>query len=403
MATLYRNMAVTMKAAYAGNFATNCFIWPAWQTQGNGLDFFFTFMQYYNSTFGAPSGDLKGMRVAPYYNTSTTSFTASVASGVMTVTAFGGNNQWIAPGTTVTGAGVPANTTITAQLTGRLGSTGTYQLSNSFTVASEAIACALPAASTIATIQTNLTAMAPLAAPIAFLENFSAIAFSYGLAMGTYEGGWQVNVESSGLTNCGAAQLDSGFLAIENSHKQAVYNAGVTHYTAMESGTFSGSTDNRAPILELGIAFPPTTGNSPKFGSHIAFSGAITPTKNVVSAVGSIVQGYNWCDNTDTTVLGSFSFGSFKVGPNYHSGGYVPYIINVTTAGTYNIDVTFSGVSASPTTAVQVDGSVLATGVAVSNGVVRVKSGVVLSVGPHLLLLGQNGTQTASITQIQFN
>lgn len=66
------------------------------------------------------------------------SMTASIASTTMTVTAIGSGTV-LFPGQTVAGAGVDPATTIVAQLTGTTGSTGTYQVSVSQVVVSEAM------------------------------------------------------------------------------------------------------------------------------------------------------------------------------------------------------------------------------------------------------------------------
>jgi len=67
----------------------------------------------------------------------TIAITASLAStGVLTVTVTAGV---LAVGQLVAGAGVPAGSFITAQLTGSAGSTGTYQLNQGATVGSEAM------------------------------------------------------------------------------------------------------------------------------------------------------------------------------------------------------------------------------------------------------------------------
>lgn len=64
-------------------------------------------------------------------------FTASIATTTMTVTAI--TSGPIYPGMTITGTGVTAGTRIVSQLTGTDGSTGTYQVSVSQTVASTTI------------------------------------------------------------------------------------------------------------------------------------------------------------------------------------------------------------------------------------------------------------------------
>lgn len=65
------------------------------------------------------------------------SFTASIAGQVMTVSAIG--TGLVFPGQTTSGAGVDPNTVVLAQLTGTAGSTGTYSVSVSQTVASTTI------------------------------------------------------------------------------------------------------------------------------------------------------------------------------------------------------------------------------------------------------------------------
>jgi len=67
----------------------------------------------------------------------TAEFTASIATTTMTVTAIASGP--IYPGMTITGTGVSAGTRIVSQLTGTDGSTGTYQVSISQTVASTTI------------------------------------------------------------------------------------------------------------------------------------------------------------------------------------------------------------------------------------------------------------------------
>lgn len=65
------------------------------------------------------------------------SFTASIASNVLTVTVL--NTGTISPGQAVLGSGVDSGLYITSQLTGSAGGIGTYQLSGTDTVGSEAM------------------------------------------------------------------------------------------------------------------------------------------------------------------------------------------------------------------------------------------------------------------------
>ena len=76
------------------------------------------------------------------------SFTASVATTTMTVTAVASGT--LLPSMLVTGTGVTADTYIVEQLTGTTGSTGTYRVSASQTVASTTITGSLPSKITVA-------------------------------------------------------------------------------------------------------------------------------------------------------------------------------------------------------------------------------------------------------------
>lgn len=73
----------------------------------------------------------------PYSKIIPASFTASIATTVLTVSAISAGS--LGPGQIVAGSGVTAGTTILAQLTGTPGGVGTYSLSVSQTVASEAM------------------------------------------------------------------------------------------------------------------------------------------------------------------------------------------------------------------------------------------------------------------------
>lgn len=68
------------------------------------------------------------------FNLTNASVTASLASGVMTVTAVGSGTLY--RGNTISGTGINANTQILAQLTGTTGGIGTYQVTGVQTVAS---------------------------------------------------------------------------------------------------------------------------------------------------------------------------------------------------------------------------------------------------------------------------
>jgi len=69
----------------------------------------------------------------------TNTCTASIAGTTMTVSALGAATMAVGPGQVLTGTGVAAGTTVVAQLTGTTGSTGTYSVNISQTVASTTV------------------------------------------------------------------------------------------------------------------------------------------------------------------------------------------------------------------------------------------------------------------------
>lgn len=77
------------------------------------------------------------LNIAKLFNLINASVTASLASGVMTVTAVGSGTLYA--GNTISGTGVAANTQILQQLTGTTGGIGTYKVTGTQTVASTTI------------------------------------------------------------------------------------------------------------------------------------------------------------------------------------------------------------------------------------------------------------------------
>lgn len=83
------------------------------------------------------TGALYPLVSATAITTTASSYTASIATTTMTVTAVGSGSVQV--GQVITGTGVTAGTVVLAQLTGSAGSTGTYTVSASQTVASTTI------------------------------------------------------------------------------------------------------------------------------------------------------------------------------------------------------------------------------------------------------------------------
>lgn len=90
-------------------------------------------------SFAATGSPSQGASVTGSIAAETNQFTGSIAGDVLTVTAVASGS--IVPGTIITGTSIASNTQVTSQLTGTIGSTGTYLLNQSQqeTVASETI------------------------------------------------------------------------------------------------------------------------------------------------------------------------------------------------------------------------------------------------------------------------
>jgi hypothetical protein len=408
LATLVRSMATNLKAGAGTTFFNNQIaIVMAWQAGNFGT--LFNALAYYKAQAWSIPGDMKFLAVAPYFKrlTAANACTASLAStGILTVTAAPFPN--IVVGATVTGAGVPIGTIITAQLTGTPFGLGTYQTTpGGTTIASEAMTTSLDVTSSISQINAYMMNAGNYAASNSQLDGLAALAGANGLQAITYEDGWDTGFENVGMVNAGATIMDNSHVAPMNNYYAGHYNHGIVQTAHFTSGVFDTTVDNLSPSDELSTIYPITVANSPRFASLASFfPGKPAPTFNVVNGSGSIIPGTNFCDNTannggySTVPKGNFAGGS-GVAPRYATG-YVTYLINCTLAGTYALLVTFSGCAASPVTDVEVGGTVLSTGTAVSNAAVALGN-VPLVLGVNYVTLGHNGSQTATVEQLQFN
>lgn len=126
-------------------------------------------------------------------NASSASFTASIATTVMTVTAVA--SGFIVVGQTVTGGGTSAGTIITQQLTGTPNGVGTYAVSISQTIASGS------KSSSITTAPTNFNLLPSAGYSVENLQSTSHIAtndcslFNIGLFINSYLNNKLVEVE----------------------------------------------------------------------------------------------------------------------------------------------------------------------------------------------------------------
>jgi len=196
---------------------------------------------------------------------SETSYTASIATTTMTVTAIA--TGYLAPRDILTGSGVTAGTTIVKQLTGTTGSTGTYQVSVSQTVAS----------TNIKSIGLHSVTLAPADGVVRGTNTFTI-----------------TSTDTLPKTFCGALDRDSVVKSL------LVVNGGTSLRTALVlslDGANSAAAENTvqevvrtlAPDLTVfeGVTNDASTGSDPT-----AFQTAITTCVSQAMAFGdAIVQG----------------------------------------------------------------------------------------------------------------
>ena len=228
----------------------------------------------------------------------------------------------------------------------------------------------------VATIESNVYSWLTSQAPDWGAEQTDIVARNYGLkGLVTYESGIQWNtVSGTSNANVGAAIMDSGMTAPIRAIYQQYANFGFQAYGHFAAGVYVSSMyANAAPVNELSTNYSTLiSSGSPTLAAIQPFEAAQTITRNVVSGSGSSFSGANWADNIGVTD-GTFSQAWTGV-PNlsFFDTGYCLYRVWNPTAASLvlTLSVTFSGVSGSPTSNLIVNGTTVASGVAVSNGVV---------------------------------
>lgn len=269
-----------------------------------------------------------------------------------------------------------------------------------------------PLTSTIAQIEANLAGTDGANSPYAAnsvananckLESLLSLAKFYGMqGVHTYEGCWQTNAENSGLVNAGAAIMDSGMTAVEESLYQNCANSGVTSFCRFQGGVAARGTAGLGPVDELDWNFQNLiTSGSPRSLAMAHFFNGIVGAKNVVSGSGSTFDCRNYADNTGTTFPTLTQFGNTPVGA---FNGNFAYLVNCTKAGTYHLAV---GYSNSTGTALQtniiIDGVTVITAAVVNTASapysnVSVTLGTInLTNGYHVLIIG-NSTFRSDVT-----
>jgi hypothetical protein len=236
------------------------------------------------------------------------------------------------------------------------------------------------------------------------IEDIAVMCIPYGVQVWTYEGGFQWNEANPSAVNLGAACLNSGMTANVEQLWQQAFDFGVSKISHFGTGVWTGGGNNINDELSNNYATLIASG-SPTLAALQSFYSGYAWTRNVITGSGSIVNGANYLENLTAGVYGNFALNQ---NAPHNQTGYCTYLVKCPAggAGTYTLDVTFASVSGSPTTSVEVNGTVLRTGVAVSNGVVNCGS-ITLTAGLNYICLGQNGAQGTTaqnqITLLQVN
>ena len=179
------------------------------------------------------------------------------------------------------------------------------------------------------------------------LKGLATVSAYYGLkgGIGTYEGMWAPT--NSGITNTGAAIMDSGMTAVE----QAVYanclNTGIGAFTRFEGGCTGLTTlSGLGPNTNFDYSFANMiAGNSPRFKAmQPYFSGGYVPTGNVVSGSGSAISALQYEDYTGTTYPIFSHLPSFAMNGSQYLFSYDVVCLK---PGTYSLSAYFTNTSAS--------------------------------------------------------
>jgi hypothetical protein len=222
-------------------------------------------------------------------------------------------------------------------------------------------------------------------------ENYAVMALNYGLQLVCYESGGQWNAVNSANPNVGLAILDSGMTPAMEAYYNTVVNQGytlITHFTAGVAGTGG----NLSPTNEFTNNYSALSSAPTLLALQSFIANGVTFTRNVVSGSGSVIAGANFADNVSgSPTLGYV--GAYQTSPNLYTNGYIPYLINCTAPGTYSVTLNTSNGDGAALTNVNVNGTILYTGVTVNSGNTTLGN-VTLNAGQNFIMIG-NGTQSA--------
>jgi hypothetical protein len=254
--------------------------------------------------------------------TSNGAFTATIASGSMTVSSVPTNNLYLTSGLKLSGSGIPANVTITGQTSGTLGGEGVYPTSDaSLNVGSESVTATTPGNSfnPLTAVAVNNQVTFPVTA---FIDD--------GLGGGTFDGNPGTTMTVTSTANA------LGWSVFANpAHGASVNGSGVVSSLAVVNGSGSGGTGS--------YILGPLTGTFNASVSGGSMTVTTFPTNNLILASGVTVSGGSM--PAGTTITGQTSIAANADGV---PGGEGVYTLSDTTltAGSASITGTTNPVQA---------------------------------------------------------
>ena len=263
----------------------------------------------------------------------------------------------------------------------------------------------------IATIEAAVASAGAVQALNSNCENTAIQAMYYGIKLCGYESGgqWGIAPVSQTNANVGLAIMDAGMTAPLTTYYQGVFNSGFEFITHFGSGVSASGNANTSPTYELSNVYASPL-SSPTLSALQSFMSGFTPTRNVVSGSGSVINGVNYADNSAALPSGNYGQASNLPGAFNLTGliapfflsGYVTYLVNCTAPGGYTLVVNFT-VTGTKYTDLIVNGVLLQVFVTVTTGNVSLGS-VTLKKGPNFVLLGRGSAQASvAVNSLTFN
>jgi hypothetical protein len=255
----------------------------------------------------------------------------------------------------------------------------------------------------ISTIQSKMNAQGVLQATQNKMENTVIFALHNSAQVVTYESGVvQAFGSDGGITNLGAAILDSAWQPVVATDKTAIFNSGCSLDMHFEHGV-DNSTANPAPEWEYTTTYANLT-TSPTWLAVQEFASGPTITRNVIGTPGA--GPYTISGGNDADVLGGSNptLSGTGLAPYPSAVGYKGWIVYSTTGGTYSLAVNNTGTG---TTNIEIGNypngfTIPYTGKSLASGSNSIGS-ITLVKGWNYVLLGNGTTQSGvTITSLVF-